>query len=152
MSTVPKDTNFLNNRRLNVRGEIKEFQQGPPVAAPIAIRVISENLNLVSSFAEKVEECILEEQGTVNVRNNSRHTRIDLQVNLHREKAALVGVHPYSADMAVRAALTGLPAGEYRDSLGEKYPVTVKVGGKSPSRIEDLERVSAPSISGRMVA
>ena len=27
MSTVPKDTNFLNNRRLNVRGEIKEFQQ-----------------------------------------------------------------------------------------------------------------------------
>jgi len=72
--------------------QIKELEQGPPVEAPVAIRLLGDNLSLLRTIAGDVEKIIRETPGTVNIDNPLSTTKTDLQVKINREKAGLLGV------------------------------------------------------------
>ncbi|MFH1760692.1 MAG: efflux RND transporter permease subunit, partial [bacterium] len=95
--------NVLRDKCSKIPGaliEIKEFQQGPPIAAAIAIRVIGENLGEIYKYADKIQKIIFETNGTVNVRNDSKKRRTDLFIKINRQKAALLGIPLSTVDQA----------------------------------------------------
>ncbi|MCB0298094.1 MAG: AcrB/AcrD/AcrF family protein, partial [Calditrichaeota bacterium] len=63
------------------RIEVKEFEQGPPVEAPIAIKVLGEDLDILKQLARDVEQMIALTPGTINVNNPIASTKTDLHVN-----------------------------------------------------------------------
>ena len=54
------------------RIEVKEFEQGPPVDAPVAYRIDSEDLKVLDSAAAKVEDLLRQTPGTIYVDNPLR--------------------------------------------------------------------------------
>jgi multidrug efflux pump subunit AcrB len=106
--------------------EVREFENGPPVDAPIAMRLLGDDLPALSAAAVQVEKVMATTDGTRDVRNPNRERRTDLRVQVDRDKAALLGVQVPDLDQAVRLALGGVVAGKYReDTAEEAYDIRV---------------------------
>ncbi len=130
------------------RIHIQELRQGMPVAAPVAFRVFGENLDSIKAFASVVEEIVASTPGTVNIRNPSRETRVDLRIALNRDKASFMGISPLQAAQAIRTAIIGQNITTLRQSDGKDYPVILHVGKAGTPFMEELERVTVTSVTG----
>ena len=103
-----------------------EFENGPAIDAPIAIRLSGENLDVLKDLAARTEAVLRETPGTRDVVNPLRFDRTDLNLGIDEAKAAALGVPAGAAHRAVRLALTGEEAARFRDDDGDDYPVTVR--------------------------
>jgi len=106
---------------------VKAMENGPPLEAPIAIRVRGPEVEGVRHIAAEVEDLIRQVPGARDVNNPSRATRTDLKVDVDEAKAALLGIAPGTVDRVVRLAVAGESVGDFFDSDGESYPITLRL-------------------------
>jgi multidrug efflux pump subunit AcrB len=137
--------------------QVLEFEQGPPVDAPVAIRVLGEDRAELDAASRRVEEVLRTVPGTRYVKNPARDRKSDLRVQVDRDRALLSGVSVPEVDRAVRLAVGGVVAGRYRED-GAEDPRDVRVtfaraggadlpGAPRPTP-EVLERVYLPGAAG----
>jgi multidrug efflux pump subunit AcrB len=125
------------------RVELVEFENGPPLDAPIAIRLLGEDAESLEAAAGEVEKVLAATPGTRDVRNPSRERRTDLRIKVDRDKAAVLGVAIPDVDRAVRLALGGISAGKYRaPGSDEAYDIRVTLPRWQPNAESD-----APSLA-----
>lgn len=137
--------------------QVLEFEQGPPIDAPVAIRVLGEDRSELDAASRKVEQVLLSTPGTRYVKNPTRDRKTDLRVAVDRDRAALAGVSLPDVDRTVRLALGGVVAGRFRED-GAEDPRDVRVtfartaSGKLPGAArptpEVLDRVYLPGAAG----
>jgi multidrug efflux pump subunit AcrB len=132
----------------NARIYVREFQNGPPISAPIAIRVVGNDLDQLYTLAAEVEKIIKDTPGTRDVENPVRMRRTNLQLAVDSQKAALLGVPAVEFDRAVRLAVAGVPAGRYKDSDGEQYDIIVRAPMGPRADIGALDQVRVATLSG----
>ena len=80
-----------------------------------------------------------------------RDRRVDLQLDLDRAKAGLLGVTPIEFDRTVRLALAGLEAGEFREADGDSYPIVLRAPMHEQPGVDALEDLHVRSSSGAQV-
>ena len=102
------------------RIDLEEFENGPPLESPIAIRLLGDDADSLETAANAVEGILRSTDGARDVRNPSRDRRTDLRVKVDRDKAAVLGVAVADVDRAVRLAVGGVVAGKYRDPGSEE--------------------------------
>jgi multidrug efflux pump subunit AcrB len=105
---------------------LRQFENGPPIEAPIAVRVVGPRLDDTREVAAQVEAIMRRTPGTRDVVNPVRLQRIDYDLGIDREKAGLLSLDSLDVDRAVRLAVAGVPASTYRDAEGEEYDITVR--------------------------
>ena len=127
------------------------FKNGPPVEAPVAIKVIGPDLETLDRLAAEVEDRMRQTPGTENIDNPLSEPKTDLVVNVNRDRAGLLGVRMADVDRTVRAAMAGLPAGSYRDAEGEDYDIVVELQRPGEPRISDFDRLAVASMTGHRV-
>ena len=127
---------------------VKEFQNGPPISAPIAIRVIGPELEELDRLAARVERIIEETPGTRDVENPVRIKRTNLQLKVDSHKAALLGVPVIEFDRAVRLAVAGIPASRYKETDGEQYDIMVRTPIVERANIHALDQVRVSTLTG----
>ncbi len=132
----------------NARIYVKEFQNGPPVTAPIAIRVIGPDLDQLQSLAGEVEGIVKATPGTRDVVNPVRISRTNLKLDIDSQKAALLGVSTTEFDRAVRLSVSGLSAGKFKDASGEQYDIIVRTPMDGRPDLQTLEQVRVASLKG----
>jgi multidrug efflux pump subunit AcrB len=130
---------------------VHQFENGPPVAAPIEIRVIGPDIETLRVLAGEVESAISSVPGTRDVVNVMRLQRTDLDLGIDTEKAALFGVPAIEADRTVRLAVAGLAAGTYREPDGDEYDITLRLPIGARPTLELLQSVQVSSLAGRQV-
>jgi len=129
---------------------LREFENGPPVDAPIAMRIEGPSLDSLGVIAAQVERLLKATPGTQYVTNPVRVARTDLRVAIDRSKAGLLGIQTVEIDRTVRLGLAGLEAGTLRESDGESRPVVVRLARTGRAAPADLERVYVSSMNGRL--
>ena len=121
----------LREKFKNVPGaviNVKDFEQGPPIEAPIAIRVFGENLDTLRSIATRVENLLTETEGTLYIDNPIATVKTDLQIRINKDKAATLGIPVADIDRMVRLAIAGLNMGTFTAAAdGEDYNLNVTV-------------------------
>ena len=80
------------------RIELVEFENGPPIDAPVALRILGEDPDAIERAAERVEGALTSTKGVVDVRNPARDRRTDLRVVVDARKAAEAGVNGWDVD------------------------------------------------------
>ena len=130
---------------------LKEFEQGPPLTAPVEIRVTGESLDTLRRLAGQVEAVLKRTPGTMYVDNPVRVDRTDLRVNVDPVKAGLFGIPTAEVDRTVRLGLAGVTAGSFRDGSGEEYDITVRLPHDGRPGMEALDRVYVSSPTGAQV-
>jgi multidrug efflux pump subunit AcrB len=130
---------------------IRQFENGPPIAAPIEIRIFGPDLNTLRALAADVEKLIKDIPGTRDVVNPLRLSRTDIDLHVDSEKAALFGVPSIEADRTVRLAIAGLVAGQYRDPDGDEYDITLRLPVGARPTLDMLKSVQVSSVTGRQL-
>lgn len=130
---------------------LKEFENGPPIDSPIAVRVIGEDLDVLTELAAKVESLLRATPGTETVDNPLRMARTDLRVKLDRGAAALLGVPEAAVDQATRLAFAGLDVTPFRESDGDEYNLTLTLPRGERATLTNWGRLHVPTLSGAYV-
>jgi multidrug efflux pump subunit AcrB len=131
--------------------EVKELMQGPPVEAPIAIKILGDDLEILEALSRDVENIIASEPGTININNPLKTSKMDLRVNINRDKAGILGVPLIEIDRTVRAGITGMRVSGYTDSAGEEYDIVVRLPFKNKPRVSDFSKMYVSSNSGALI-
>ncbi|MEZ4257645.1 MAG: efflux RND transporter permease subunit [Polyangiaceae bacterium] len=137
------------------RLEVVEFENGPPLEAPVAMRLLGDDADALERAATSVERVLAGVPGTRDVQNPSRARRTDLRVVVDRDKAAVLGVPVFAVDRAVRLAVGGVTAGKYRDPRSDDaYDIRVTLPRSTPGAAPDpdaLSRVWVATSTGQPV-
>jgi multidrug efflux pump subunit AcrB len=134
------------------RIELKEFENGPPIDAPIAMRLEGPDLDTLAAIAARYEEVLRNTEGTQYVNNPVRLRRSDLRITVDKQKAGLLGVPSAEVERTLRLGLAGLEAGKIRADNGDEYPITVRIDHPAGRpRPEALDRIHVSGVTGAMV-
>ncbi|HKS58393.1 MAG TPA: efflux RND transporter permease subunit [Steroidobacteraceae bacterium] len=132
----------------NARIYVREFSNGPAISAPIAIRVVGPDLAELHRLAGVVEKVMRATPGTRDVQNPVRMRRTNLHLAVDSQKAALLGVPSVEFDRAVRLAVAGIPAGEFKDTDGEQYDIMVRTPIDARPDVRALDQVRVATLAG----
>lgn len=135
----------------DARIQVTEFENGPPIDAPIAMRVTGGDLDSLRAIAGRIEAIMEGTDGTRDIVNPLRVSRTDLRLRTDRAKAGLYGVPTAEVDRAVRFGLEGLQAGVVRDADGEEYPLMLRLPGATRKGPDALDRIYAGAVTGAQV-
>jgi multidrug efflux pump subunit AcrB len=103
--------------------EVKNFEQGPPVVAPVEVRLFGDNLDTLRALAARVETMLHNTDGTIYIDNPVDLLKTDIKVDINKEKAQLLGIPTVNIDRTVRLAVAGLNMGSYTDDNDKDYSI-----------------------------
>jgi multidrug efflux pump subunit AcrB len=131
--------------------EVKDFEQGPPIEAPIAIRLFSEDLDTLRALSFRVEELLKKTEGTLYVNNELTTLKTDIKVKVNKEKAGIMGVPVNEIDRTVRLAVAGLDIGKFRKDNGDDYNINVCLPRTQRQTLDALDKVYVSSYGGTSI-
>ncbi len=135
----------------NAKIEVKDFEQGPPVEAPIAIRLFSEDLDTLRALSFKVEDLLKRTPGTMYVNNDLTTVKTDIKVKVNKEKAGLLGVAISEIDRTIRMAVTGLNIGTFRKDNGDEYNINIGLPRNNKQTFDVFQKVYVSSFNGALI-
>ena len=137
----------------NAKIEVKDFEQGPPVEAPIAIRLFSENLDTLRALSFKVEDLLKKTEGTMYVNNNLTTLKTDIKVNVNRQKAAMLGVATNEIDKTIRMAVVGLNIGTFRNDKedDDDYNINITLPRDNRQSFDVFKKINVGSYAGVLI-
>lgn len=133
------------------RIQLKQFENGPPIDAPVAIRIVGPEIAKLRELAARTESAIEAIAGTRDVKNPVRLLRTDLDLGIDTEKASLLGVPPVEADRTVRLAIAGLSAGKFREANGDEYDIVLRLPMGERPTVAALDEIEVYGVTGRAV-
>jgi len=130
---------------------VNEFLQGEPLSAPVAVRILGEDLEQLEDLAAQIQDLIETVPGTRDVTNPLRVARTNLELAPDPQKAALLGVPMAGFDQALRLALAGQAVGSFRADDGEQYDIVLRSATGGRADWATLQEARIPNLEGRLL-
>ncbi|MFD2034609.1 efflux RND transporter permease subunit [Belliella marina] len=140
------------NHYPNARIQVVDYEQGPPLEAPVAIRIFGENLDTLRSLSLRVEKIIEHTPGSTYITNPIANKKTDLKISINKKKAGLYGIPTATIDQTVRMAIAGLPIARYSKGEGEdKINIVATVPREKFATMEVLDNLYVYSHTGKAI-
>ncbi len=139
------------DRYPDARVTVVQFENGPPVDAPVAIRLRGPEVAALKKAAVQVEAIMGSVKGLRDVNNPLTAERVDVDIGFNGPAATLLGVTSGDLRRAVRLALSGERASSFRDAEGDSFPVVVRLPMEANQPISALNSIYVASQSGTSV-
>ncbi len=133
----------------NARIDVREFVQGPPTEAPIAIKIYGNDLKKLQEYSRQVESLALEHPGALNVDNSLRTSSTDIFFNINRDKAMIFGVPVFQIDKTIRSFVNGSTIGKLRNDDAEEFPVVMRYDFEDKFKLDDFDKIQVRSLANR---
>ena len=143
-------------RRLNAdvpeaRAIVRGLVQGPPVTAPVEIRVVGPDLDTLRRLADHIRLLMLDVPGITLVRTEVDGGAPKLRIDLDEDKVRLAGLDLAAVAAQLEARLEGLTGGSIIEA-SEELPIRVRADRQtrhSADQIRSFEilRPDAPALS-----
>lgn len=131
--------------------EVKNFEQGPPVVAPVEVRLFGDDLDTLRQLAGKVEKMLRQTQGTMYVDNPVDLLKSDIKVAIQPEKAQQLGVPFVQVDRTVRLAVAGLTLGKYTDHNTNDYSILLTRERDGKPTLDAFNNLYVNNLQGKAI-
>ena len=139
------------NNYVNARIYVYEFENGSPIDAPIALRLVGNNLDTIQIYSDKIEALIKANEGTTYVKNPLNQSLTDIRAVINSEKAGIFGVPTVEIDKTIRLGLAGIIAGKYRDQEGKEFSINVRLPRQNANTLASLDNIYVSSLTGAQI-
>lgn len=133
------------------RIEVKNFEQGPPVVAPVEVRLFGDNLDTLRTYAAKVETMLKQTEGTIYVNNPVSNLKSDVRVVINQDKARMSGINTVDIDQTIRLAVAGLNVGTFSDTQGEDFSIQLTTPKKERATLVSFDNIFVNTALGSAV-
>ncbi len=134
-----------------VKIEVKRFQQGPPITAPVELRILGNNLDTLDKLSTSIEKIVKTRQGTMYVRNDLKYVKSDIVVEIDKQKAGQLGLTSAEIAKTVRLAMSGLSAGDISNEEGDEFKLNVSITQNNANALKTFDNIYITSQSGSLV-
>ena len=142
---------FVEESFPEVRVRARPLVLGPPVEAPIEVRIMGPNEERVFEIVEDVRDQLRAERGVYGVRDDWGPWTKQMRVETDDARAKAAGITSQEVAISLQTALTGIQVSEYR-GFDEIIPITLRSDIASEGDGSVLETVSVFSTTtGRSV-
>jgi multidrug efflux pump subunit AcrB len=131
--------------------EVKNFEQGPPVVAPVEVRLFGDNLDTLRTLAARVENLMKQTEGTLYVNNPVSNLKSDMRVVINQDKARMTGINTVDIDRTIRLAVAGLNMGNFSDAEGEDYDIYLTTPKDEHATLASLDNLFVNTREGAPV-
>ena len=131
--------------------EVKNFEQGPPIVAPLEIRLFGDNLDSLRLYASTIESMLKQTDGTIYVNNTVSNLKSDIRVRINQNKARMSGINTVDIDRTVRLAVAGLDMGSFSDAEGEDYNIYLTTPKNERATLASLDNLFVNNRSGASI-
>jgi len=131
--------------------EVKRFQQGPPISAPIEMRIIGTNLDTLEALGSKIEDLMKKTDGTLYVRNDLKYKKSNLNIKIDKEKAGLYGISGAEIAKTIRLAIAGIEVGSLKNDADDEQHINVSISKNTENAFDDFNKINITSLSGALV-
>lgn len=129
-----------------------QFENGPPVEAPVAIRLRGAEIETLRTAAAQVSALMGATKGLRDIDNPLAIERVDLDIGFDPASASLLGVTAGDVRRSVRLALSGERASNFRDSEGDSYPIVVRLPMAANQPVSALQSIYVSTQAGGSVS
>jgi multidrug efflux pump subunit AcrB len=131
--------------------EVQDFEQGPPIEAPISIRVFGDNLDSLRKLSFEVERILAASDGALYINNELNTLKTDIKININKEKARTLGVFTSDIDRTIRLAVAGLTTGTYTNEIGDDFDIVVTSPKGKYRELDALENLYVNNAQGTAI-
>ncbi len=131
--------------------KVKVLEQGPPISAPLEIKVTGKNIEVLREIANDIEAMMEETKGTLNVSNDLSKSGTDIYIDINKDKASMLGVPVSTIDQTVRTCINGSDVSKFRDQKGKEYDIVLRLPFKERIQYHDFDKIYVKSLSGKMI-
>lgn len=131
--------------------KVKNFEQGPPITAPIEVRLFGDNLDTLRMLASRAEKVLEQTAGTIYIDNPVMHVKTDFKVDINKEKARMLGIPTVNIDRTIRLAVAGLNAGQFSDDNGDDYKIVLTKAKPQHPTLEVLDNLYISNAQGQSI-
>ncbi|RFS26409.1 AcrB/AcrD/AcrF family protein [Chitinophaga silvatica] len=133
------------------RIEVKNFEQGPPIAAPVEVRIFGDNLDTLRVLAGRVEKMLEKVPGTIYINNPLDNLKSDIRIKIDKEKAQQLGIPTINIDRAVRLAVAGINLGQYNDRNDNDYDILLTSQKTGKPNLDVLQSIYVNNQQGTAI-
>jgi len=128
----------------------RRLEQGPPVGAPVEVRLSGHDLLDLQAAATAVAGALREVAGAADVRHDLGSGEPTLQLSIDDAAAARHGLTRAEVARALYGHTRGWPVGELR-SGEDPVPIVVRSAAGERTAVSDLASLDVPTADGRVV-
>lgn len=122
----------------------RELEQGPPVVAPVEVRLSGQDLGQLHEAAEVVMRALRAMPGVRNVSQDLGLGVPAVELEVHEGAASRRALSREDVALALLAQTRGLPVGDLR-SEADPIPIVVRAAAGEHTRLDGLSALSVPS-------
>lgn len=130
---------------------VEELKNGAPLAAPIEILIEGEELATLRTIANQLEDILLNTDGVINIKNPIRRNQAQININLDKEKAGLLGVSELQFDQTIRASLNGLQIDNVILDDQETYALNIRMPYNESPSLDDFDKIYIANAFGGQI-
>ncbi|SIN83823.1 efflux RND transporter permease subunit [Chitinophaga niabensis] len=131
--------------------EVKDFEQGPPVVAPVEVRIFGDDLDTLRHLASRVEDMLHQTPGTMYIDNPVDLLKSDIRVAIQPEKAQQLGIPFVQIDRTVRLAVAGLTLGKYTDENTNDYNILLTRAKEGRPTLDVFNNLYVNNLQGKAI-
>ncbi|MFA6107304.1 MAG: efflux RND transporter permease subunit [Candidatus Latescibacterota bacterium] len=115
-------------------------ENGPPMGEPVEIQVTGDDYLTLGGIAKDLRARIKDIPGLGDLKDDFESSKPELTVRVDREKAAVLGLSTQDVAVAVRTAINGVDAGDFRIEEDD-YKINVRFAEQYRQSLGDLDRI-----------
>jgi len=116
----------------------------------IEVELIGSDLDKLQKYAEKLGNEMKKIPGAIDVRSSFKKPRLELHINIDREKANLLGVNTAVLASTLRTYFYGYEATKFREA-GDDFDIFLQLKEKQRYSLDDIGEIPVPTMSGKLV-
>lgn len=129
---------------------VEAEEQGPPTGAPVTVRFIGRDFEVLERLSEAARLQIENVPGLVNLESDHESSRPELAFRVDRQRAMLLGVNTEVVGNYLKTAIFGNKVGSYRE-FRDEYDITIRLPEWQRSHLDDLLRLQIPNALGQAI-
>ena len=129
---------------------LEKEEHGPSEEPPVNVEITGDDFAVLARLADEVADRIRDVPNLVDLRDDYEEGRPEIEIDVDREQALLLGLNTDFIGMAVMAAIHGRKAGEYREG-DEEYDVTVRFPKHFREDLVNLASMTLVNLGGTAV-
>ena len=122
---VPELQAFCNSNFPDLTAKVKALDLGPPVTAPVQVRVSGKEQDEVFALADEVKAELAKIAGTRDIKDNWGPRSKKLLVKVNQPRAQRAGVSSQDIAVSLQTVLSGIETTDYREN-DEVIPVVLR--------------------------
>lgn len=129
---------------------IEQMQMGPGSGPPISIEISGDEFPVLVDLAQRIQDTIRGVPDLVDLRDDYDKGKPEVRVRVDRQQALLMGLSTQLIGLAVKTAVNGRKAGDFREG-DEEYDVMVRFPKSFREDLASIESMTLTNVEGRPI-